>query len=96
MDTTFGNNGIVTANFGGDDDADSIIVQNTGQIIVIGTSLTASAANTAVAAYDSNGNPLTAFGSNGLLTLPSGITLINFDDSQSTGRFSPQCGARGR
>jgi len=88
MDTTFGNNGIVTANFGGDDDADSIIVQSTGQIIVIGTSLTASAANTAVAAYDANGNPLTAFGTNGLLTLPSGVTLA--PTTASTGSVSPQ------
>ena len=88
MDPTFGNNGIVTANFGGDDDADAIIVQNAGQIIVVGTSLTASAANTAVAAYDANGNALTGFGSNGLLTLPSGLTLGT--TTSSSGKLSPQ------
>jgi uncharacterized delta-60 repeat protein len=77
VDTNFGTNGLVTANFGGDDDADSVIVQNTGEIIVVGTSLKGGVANTAVAAYDSAGNPLTAFGDNGLLTMASDVPVAS-------------------
>lgn len=75
VDTNFGTNGLVTANFGGDDDADSVIVQGAGQIIVVGTSLKSGVANTAVAAYDSAGNPVTAFGSQGLLTMASDVSI---------------------
>ena len=76
VDTTFGTNGLVTANFGGDDDADSVIVQNSGPIILVGTSLQASTAFTAVAAFDPSGNPLTNFGNQGLLTLPGGVPVV--------------------
>jgi uncharacterized delta-60 repeat protein len=75
VDTNFGTNGLVTTNFGGDDDADAVIVQSTGQIIVVGTSLKSGAASTAVAVYDSVGNPLTTFGSQGILTLPSDVSI---------------------
>ena len=75
VDTDFGTNGLVTANFGGDDDADAVIVQSTGQIIVVGTSLKNGAASTAVAVYDSVGNPLTTFGSQGVLTMASDVSV---------------------
>lgn len=75
VDKSFGTNGLATANFGGDDDADSIVVQSTGDLLVIGTSLQAGTADTAVAAFDANGKPLTTFGTNGKLLQPAGLTL---------------------
>ena len=46
-----GANGLATANFGGDDDADSLVIQSSGQIIAIGTTLQNGVAQTAVAAH---------------------------------------------
>ncbi len=68
VDSSFGAGGMATADFGGNDDADSIVQENTGQILVIGTSLLNSAPVTAVAAFDANGNPIAAFGSGGKST----------------------------
>ena len=76
LDTTFGTNGMTTANFGGDDDADSIVLEDNGSIVVIGTSLQNGTPQTAVAAFDAAGNPLTGFGSNGLLMLSTGLAPI--------------------
>ena len=73
VDGSFGAGGLATADFGGDDDADSIIVQSTGPVIVIGTTLKSGTAQTAVAAFDPSGAPINSFGNKGLLTLPSGI-----------------------
>src|SRR5260370_23316407 len=74
VDATFGAGALATASFGGTDDADSIILQPTGEIIVIGTTLQNGTAQTAVAAFDSNGQPLTSFGNGGLVTLPGGLS----------------------
>ena len=68
FDSTFGNGGIATANFGGQDDADSVLIENTGQIIVVGTSLLNNTPMTAVAAFDSTGHPIVGFGSDGMVT----------------------------
>ncbi len=68
VDTSFGVNGMSSANFGGTDDADSIIQENTGQILVLGTSLQNNSPMTAVAAFDANGNPIADFGSGGKAT----------------------------
>lgn len=77
LDPTFGAGGIAAANFGGDDDADSIVVQPTGEIIVIGTSLKNGTGQTAVAAFDPNGSPLTSYGSGGMQTFPTGISTTS-------------------
>jgi uncharacterized delta-60 repeat protein len=69
VDNSFGTAGVQTIDFGGDDDADAIIVQDTGEILVIGTSNTASVATTAIAALDSEGELITTFGTGGKLTL---------------------------
>jgi hypothetical protein len=37
LDASFGSAGVATVDFGGDDDADAIIVQETGEILVVGT-----------------------------------------------------------
>jgi uncharacterized delta-60 repeat protein len=73
VDQAFGVKGLATADFGGDDDADSIVVQSSGPIIVVGTSLKGGTADTALAAFDPGGIPINSFGNNGLLSLPSGI-----------------------
>jgi uncharacterized delta-60 repeat protein len=77
LDPTFGAGGIAAANFGGNDDADSIIVQPTGEIIVIGTSLKNGTGETAVAAFDPNGSPLTTYGSGGMQTFPTGMSTTS-------------------
>jgi len=65
LDATFGNAGLVTANFGGDDDADSVVLQSSGAILLIGTSLQNGQPMTGVAAFDSSGTPITSFGNSG-------------------------------
>jgi uncharacterized delta-60 repeat protein len=82
LDTTFGTDGLVTTSFGGDDDADEVLVQPDGsQIIVVGTSTSGSVVQTAVAAYLPSGALDTTFGTGGkeLLALgaatPSILTL---------------------
>ena len=74
-DASFGIGGIATANFGGDDDADAITVQPTGQIIVFGTSLQNGSAKTAVAAFDANGKPVSSFGTSGQVAVATGVAL---------------------
>ena len=68
VDPTFANGGVATADFGGDDDADNVTVQGTGQIFVVGTT-DAGGGQTAVAAYDANGNLDTSFGTGGKFTV---------------------------
>jgi uncharacterized delta-60 repeat protein len=72
LDTTFGINGLVSASFGGDDDADSILLQSSGAIVVIGTSLQADGPDAAVGVFDASGAPMTGFGNSGLMLLPGG------------------------
>jgi uncharacterized delta-60 repeat protein len=68
VDTSFGSNGLATANFGGADEADSIVVQDDTSILVVGTSLQSAQGLTAVAAFDTTGKLITSFGDNGLAT----------------------------
>ncbi|HET6246247.1 MAG TPA: DNRLRE domain-containing protein [Tepidisphaeraceae bacterium] len=74
LDTSFGVNGIATANFGGQDEADSVVIQGTGQIIAVGTSLQNGQPLTAVAAFDTNGNLISTFGENGMATFAAGTS----------------------
>jgi uncharacterized delta-60 repeat protein len=73
LDTTFGTNGIATANFGGDDDADAVIAQPTGEILAVGTTDAGGTPLIAVAAFGQDGTLDPSFGTGGLLTLPTGI-----------------------
>ena len=50
IDSCFGGDGIATADFGGDDDADALIVQPTGEILAVGTSLSGGTGSTGHAA----------------------------------------------
>ncbi|HLZ10332.1 MAG TPA: hypothetical protein VKT80_17215, partial [Chloroflexota bacterium] len=77
LDTGFGNNGFVVADFGGNDGADRVSVDaTTGNIAVFGAT-DANGGQIAVAIYDSNGLPLPDFGTNGLqlFSIPSTARL---------------------
>ena len=84
VDNSFGAAGLAIADFGGDDDADSILVQTSGTIVVIGTSLTGQVADTAIAEFDSIGLPINSFGNAGLLTMPSGFSTTATAQSSSS------------
>ena len=73
VDTTFANSGVATADFGGDDDADSLVIQGTGQIFAVGTS-DAGGPKTAVAAFTANGQPDTTFATSGKFTVDAGVS----------------------
>ena len=53
-DPTFGNNGIATFDFGGTDDADSVVLQG-NDIVVTGTSLASGVFSTAIVAFTQTG-----------------------------------------
>lgn len=84
LDTTFGNAGIVTTSIGNSASANSVTVQNNGQIIVAGNSDT----GVVIVRYNSNGSIDTSFGINGIVNFPStynapdifGISDINIAD----------------
>ena len=98
VDSAFGSDGIAVADFGGIDDVDAIVVQPTGEILAVGTSLVEGAANTTVAAFNSSGALIESFGEGGKLTVESGVVPANrelrigdlvlraFGTRQSTGR----------
>ena len=69
VDSGFGNGGLAAADFGGEDDADAVIVQETGQILAVGTTFADGKVMTGIAAFDSAGVPITAFGDGGVLKL---------------------------
>ncbi|QOV90286.1 hypothetical protein [Humisphaera borealis] len=74
LDATFSGDGVATADFGGDDDADSVVVQGSGEIIVIGTTDSGGSPQTAVTAFTADGDPETGFDSDGKFTVASGIS----------------------
>ncbi len=81
LDTTFGDNGIVTADFGGDDDADALVVQGTGEILAVGTTDAGGTPQVAVAAFGRDGTPDGNFGTGGKFTTDAGVSA-----NSATGR----------
>ncbi len=74
LDSTFGDNGLAVASFGGEADVDALVVQGTGQILAIGTVLAQGGAiKTGVAAFDSDGRLITGFGENGTVTIDANV-----------------------
>ncbi len=66
VDTTFGSSGKVITDFGGQDSASDIAIQNDGKIVAAGTTDHGSYAfDFALARYDSNGSLDTTFGTDG-------------------------------
>ncbi|NOY84009.1 MAG: hypothetical protein GXO96_04140, partial [Nitrospirae bacterium] len=76
LDTTFGNNGIVTTAIGtGHDFAKTIKIQADGKILVAGTAFSATLPGQfALARYNANGSLDTGFGNNGIVMTPLGST----------------------
>jgi uncharacterized delta-60 repeat protein len=73
-DAAFGASGLVTADFGGDDDADAVLVQASGEVLLVGTTDAGGNAKTAVAAFDAVGAPIREFGTAGKFTTDVGVT----------------------
>lgn len=64
LDPSFGTNGLVTTNVGGDDIINAVLLQPDGKIVAVGQS----ADNFALARYNTDGSLDTSFGTNGLVT----------------------------
>jgi uncharacterized delta-60 repeat protein len=77
VDSSFGSDGLATIDFGGEDDADSLIVQDTGEIIAVGTSLSGGRVETGVAALDESGRPIAGYGDAGRLTFEPGVAPLS-------------------
>ncbi|HCR72258.1 MAG TPA: hypothetical protein DIW23_12495, partial [Anaerolineae bacterium] len=85
LDTSFDTDGIVTTNFGGDDVARAMVIQDDGKIVVAGytASLDSSTADFALARYNTDGSLDTSFDSDGKVVTslgdgydyPSGIAI---------------------
>lgn len=65
IDGSFGNAGLATIDFGGDDDADAVLVQGSGEIFAVGTTNAGGKAATGVAALNDNGTLAADFGTGG-------------------------------
>jgi uncharacterized delta-60 repeat protein len=85
VDASFGSGGLATIAFGGDDDADAVAIQATGQIIVVGTT-SAGGGEIAAAALQPNGVLDPSFGSGGKYTTSAAITVA----AAPAGTLAPQ------
>jgi uncharacterized delta-60 repeat protein len=73
VDSTFGGDGVVTADFaGGPDHAYDAVLQPEGELILAGSAYSDGAYRFGLARFDSNGAPDAAFDGDGLLTIPFG------------------------
>jgi uncharacterized delta-60 repeat protein len=86
-DPTFGTSGLAVADFGGDDDADSIILQG-NQILVVGTTATGPTGAIAIAAFNPDGTPVSSFGSGGKMVQDTGLGATRTFRSGGTVRKS--------
>jgi uncharacterized delta-60 repeat protein len=74
LDVSFGGGGIAKVDLGGDDDADQVLVQGTGQLLVIGTTEVAGQTpRLGIAALTADGALNAAFGSGGTATVDAGL-----------------------
>ncbi|HEX3147871.1 MAG TPA: hypothetical protein VHR66_07285 [Gemmataceae bacterium] len=77
LDTSFGSGGkVITAIGSGDDFIQAIALDQSGQIVAAGYSMTGGNADFALARYNTDGSPDTSFGSGGKIVTPIGA----FDD----------------
>jgi len=74
QDTTFGNGGKVSTDFGGKaDDAEAVVIEPDGKILAVGTSHgTSTGDNIALARYTTDGKPDTGFGQDGKVSTDLG------------------------
>jgi uncharacterized delta-60 repeat protein len=75
VDPTFGNSGLATADFGGDDDADVLTIQGgaQNQIIAVGTTGGTTGASLAIAAFNPDGTPVSDYGEAGKVVQDTGL-----------------------
>jgi len=71
LDPSFGGGGFVTTNFGGVDEANAILLQPDGKIVLAGT--TSNGGDFALVRYASDGSPDPGFGSSSLVTTSFGF-----------------------
>ncbi|MGN6544918.1 MAG: Calx-beta domain-containing protein, partial [Aureliella sp.] len=67
LDTSFGGDGRVTTDLGGRDEAEKVLVQSDGKIVVVGYSVRNGASDFAMVRYLANGALDTTFGSGGVV-----------------------------
>ncbi len=72
LDTSFGNNGLITTDFGNGEDRAHSMVQSDGKILLSGSSLNGTNNNFAVARYNMDGTLDTSFSGDGKLTTDLG------------------------
>ncbi len=72
IDSTFGLNGAVISNLGGNDTGSSVALQHDQKIIVAGTSNASGKANFTVVRYTKDGTPDSSFGTNGIAMVDFG------------------------
>ncbi len=80
LDSTFGANGIVTTNFGVDDNATATAIQTDGKIVVVGRVNFPNNSDFAVVRYNMDGSLDTSFGTNGKVTTNMGNILEKAND----------------
>jgi uncharacterized delta-60 repeat protein len=85
LDTSFGQGGIATANFGrtlGTYCTVAVVIQPDGKIVALGQSASANGGTAELARFNANGTLDTTFGSNGLVTVavPDAISLLQQPD----------------
>ena len=68
LDPSFGGDGVTTVDFGGEDDADQLLLQGSGEIFALGTT-SAGGSQLAVAALAPDGSLITSFGEGGKFTV---------------------------
>src|SRR5260370_5518970 len=73
LDTSFGTNGIVTQDFGYDNEAHAVVIQSDGKIVIAGSGLTENEPRIwTIGRYNSDGSLDTSFGGSGIISNPLG------------------------
>ena len=85
LDTSFGEDGVATTDFGGDDDAYALVIDETGRLVVGG--YTTNNVDLALARYNADGSLDTSFGEGGKVTTnvsPYGVIhALTFDEDDN-------------
>ena len=92
LDATFGNTGIVSTDFGGNDAANAIAIQSDGKIVVSGTGNNrgggAFSGTSGLIRYNTNGSLDTTFGTGGIVTTSIGnYSIVSSIAIQSDGKI---------
>ena len=87
LDLSFGGSGTgyIKTDFGGDDFANSMVIQSSGKIVVVGYSEVLGDASFALARYNSNGTLDNTFGTGGKTTTTIGTDNLAYDVALASG-----------